>query len=184
MTKEDILNLIRNDSWMMDILRAARSLHLPDWMIGAGFVRNKIWDYLHGYRNSKVPTPDIDLIYFDPNNIMEEQEKKYDAQLKKIVNVKWSTKNIARMHKHNKREKPYQSTAEGVSDWPEIPTCIAVRLEDNDILSLFAPHGIEDLVNLIVRPNPTRKRDPALFWERVKSKNWEKQWPKLKIIEQ
>ena len=61
MTEQDILDLIAKDEWMMGVLRTARSLHLPDWMIGAGFVRNKVWDYLHGYENIEVPTADIDL---------------------------------------------------------------------------------------------------------------------------
>ena len=62
MTEQDILKIIENDKWMMDILHVAQKLNLPDWMIGAGFVRNKVWDYLHGYKNEKVLTRDIDFI--------------------------------------------------------------------------------------------------------------------------
>jgi hypothetical protein len=36
---------------MMDILHIAEKLKLPDCMIGAGFVRNKVWDHLRGYKN-------------------------------------------------------------------------------------------------------------------------------------
>ncbi len=32
----DILNLIKEDKWMMDILEAASTLNLPDWWICAG----------------------------------------------------------------------------------------------------------------------------------------------------
>ncbi len=52
---------------MMDILRAAQALQLPDWWVCAGFVRATIWDALHGYK-VRTPTPVIDLIYFDPDN--------------------------------------------------------------------------------------------------------------------
>ena len=34
---------------MMDLLKGAKSLNLPDWWICAGFVRSKIWDVLHGF---------------------------------------------------------------------------------------------------------------------------------------
>ena len=49
MMEKEILELIRQDKWMMRVLRVAKSLHLPDWMIEAGFVRNKVWNYLYGY---------------------------------------------------------------------------------------------------------------------------------------
>ena len=75
MHKKDVVNLIQKDAWMMKVLQTAKSLGLSDWMIGAGFVRNKVWDYLHGYQNKQVPTNDIDLIYFDTENTDEKQEK-------------------------------------------------------------------------------------------------------------
>lgn len=52
--EQDIIDLIRNDDWMMNTLRHTASLELHDWWICAGFVRSKVWDTLHGYnvRNS------------------------------------------------------------------------------------------------------------------------------------
>jgi len=43
-SEQDISKIIEADDWMMDVLRAAEKLQLPDWWIGAGFLRNKIWD--------------------------------------------------------------------------------------------------------------------------------------------
>jgi len=183
MNEKDILDLIRQDRWMMGVLQTAQELSLPDWMIGAGFVRNKIWDCLHGYENTEVQTADIDLIYFDSKDLSEEQEKKYDHELTKVLNINWSTKNQARMHEKHNRMEQYKNTEEALSEWVETPTCVAVRLEDNDILSLFAPHGIDDLVNLVVRPSPTFINDLEIFWKRIKSKDWERKWPKLKIMQ-
>ena len=182
MTEQDILDLIAEDEWMMGVLRTARSLHLPDWMIGAGFVRNKVWDHLHGYENVEVPTADIDLIYFDAEDVSEEREKGYDALLRQKLGVNWSTKNQARMHEKHVRADAYMNTEEALSEWVETPTCVAVRLEDNDALTLFAPHGITDLVNLTVRPSPAFLNNPDPFWERIKTKGWEQKWPKLKIV--
>ena len=67
MNDRDILNLIREDDWMMNILSIAERLNFPDWVIGAGFVRNKVWDYLHGFSRKEVATADIDLVYYDLN---------------------------------------------------------------------------------------------------------------------
>ncbi len=33
--EEDIINLIQEDEWMMDLLSCAKSLNLPDWWICA-----------------------------------------------------------------------------------------------------------------------------------------------------
>ena len=40
MTEKDIIKIIEEDKWMMNILKIAQDLNLPNWMIGAGFIRN------------------------------------------------------------------------------------------------------------------------------------------------
>jgi len=67
-TKQDILNLIKKDKWMMNILKIVKDLNLPDWWIGAGFVRNKVFDYLHEYKK-RTKLNDTDIIYFDSGKI-------------------------------------------------------------------------------------------------------------------
>ncbi len=182
MTEQDILDLIAKDEWMMGVLRTARSLHLPDWMIGAGFVRNKVWDYLHGYVNKTNTASDIDLIYFDKENVLEDTDKSLSEELKRKTGMEWEVVNQAYMHHWHDRDLPYENTVTALAEWVETPTCVAVRLEDNDALTLFAPHGITDLVSLTVRPSPAFLNNPDQFWERIKTKGWEQKWPKLKIV--
>ena len=76
MTPQEILNLIKQDKWMMNIIQTASSLNLHDWIIGAGFVRNKVWDHLSGIEKEVVDTNDIDLVYFDPKGNDKEADKK------------------------------------------------------------------------------------------------------------
>ena len=75
MNEKHIIDLIKKDAWRMDILRAARSINLPDWFIGAGFVRNPVWDFLHDF-DKQTPISDIDIVYFDPNDLSEERQIK------------------------------------------------------------------------------------------------------------
>lgn len=42
-SEADVARLVQSDPWMMKVLRAVESLNLPDWWIGAGFLRNKVW---------------------------------------------------------------------------------------------------------------------------------------------
>ncbi len=96
--KEDVIKLIHSDEKMMEIIKAASSLDLPDWWICAGFVRSKIWDTLHGF-NDRTKTPDVDVIYFDNTNIDENVEKGLEGSLKHLMpDIPWSVKNQARMH--------------------------------------------------------------------------------------
>jgi hypothetical protein len=44
MSPQDVLRMIESDPAAMRVLRAAAGLGLPDWWIGAGFVRNRVWD--------------------------------------------------------------------------------------------------------------------------------------------
>lgn len=47
-SEAEIGQLVAADDWMMQVLAAAKSMGLPDWWIGAGFLRNRVWDALEG----------------------------------------------------------------------------------------------------------------------------------------
>ena len=65
MTEKEILDLVEEDEWMMDILRRAESLRLKDWAVAGGLIRGKVWNALHGVSTERVDTADIDVAYFD-----------------------------------------------------------------------------------------------------------------------
>ena len=180
MDEAGILALIESDPWMMSVIRAAEQLGLPDWMIGAGFVRNKVWDHLHGIARPMVDTADIDLIYFDPADSREETEKAHDARLRTMLDVPWATKNQVRMHTVNNNQS-YVSSSDALSRWVETATAVAVAL-DCGRMRLIAPYGINDLVNLIVRPTPFFKDRLQTFHDRVTAKQWLVKWPKLRVV--
>lgn len=181
MNKKDIVQVIKKDAWMMDILETVESLNLPDWWIGAGFVRSKVWDFLHGY-TKRTPVPDIDIIYFNQKAIPVEDEKKHWKFLKeKYPEIKWSVTNIANRHIKTKR-KPYLNSTEALSEWVETATSVGIKLK-NGMIIISAPWGIEDLVNLVLKPTPKYKKDLKTFYQRVEDKEWLRKWPKLKIVE-
>ena len=184
MTEQDILNLINKDEWMMNILRIAEKLDLPEWIIGAGFVRNKVWDYLHDYRKEKVDTNDIDLVYFDLDGNDEKADERLSEELKIKTGLNWEVINEVYAHKwYTIQPPPYTSSEDAVSKWPETATCIGVKTE-NGKLKLIAPYGIGDLVNLIIRPSPAfidKANVENVVIERMNKKKWLEKWPKLKI---
>lgn len=180
MTEQDILNLIAEDEWMMEVLRTAEKLNLLDWMIGAGFVRNKVWDYLHGFEKDTNRSADIDLVYYNQNKMDEKDDKKLSKKLTEETGREWEVVNEAYAHKWNNLP-PYKSTEDAISQWPETATGIGVILKDRK-LKLIAPHGIRDLVNLIVRPSPAFANNTERIKQRSEQKHWLEKWPRLKLV--
>jgi uncharacterized protein len=182
---DDLVGLIRRDPWMMAILWTAKSINLPDWWVCAGFVRSKIWDVQHGYIK-RTPIPDIDVIYFDKINIDEAMEKELEDQLRNAMpDVPWSVKNEARMHLAN-NIPPYSSAVDAISKFPETATALGVKLDNLNNLVIAAPHGIDDVMNLRVKPTPyflESEERVKKYKERIRVKNWKRNWPKLDVAE-
>ncbi|WP_420769094.1 nucleotidyltransferase family protein [Parageobacillus thermoglucosidasius] len=182
--EKDIIRLIKEDEWMMDILRAVKSLNLPDWWVCAGFFRSKIWDVLHGFKE-RTPIPDVDVIYFDDTNTEEAEEKKFETRLRNILpNIPWSVKNEARMHVVN-NIPPYSSSVDAISKFPETATSLGVKLDEKDKIILVAPWGVEDVINLEVKPTPyfkESKERAQIYEERITKKNWKDIWYKVNVF--
>lgn len=181
----DVEHLVRSDPWMMKVLAVAEELDLPDWWIGAGFLRNKIWDAIEG--NGDAGRTDIDLVYFDPADLMPESENKYDRILgAALPDGRWETCNQARMHTYH-NDEPYRSSAESIGRWVETATCIAVRKRGPKLDFLWC-HGIGDVLNMIARPiKHDKEKEPYLlqtFHERIEKKQWQARWPHLTIKEE
>ena len=171
----------------MSALEDVRGLKLPDWYVGGGAIRNTVWDYLHDYPTTSNQN-DVDVVYFDINDMEGKKEKTSEQFLKiKSPNLKWEVVNQARAHLFEHlpgstfRRPAVKSSCESTAYWSETATCVSVRLETDGNLTVCAPHGLDDLMNLIVRPVPKPYQDLFLYNQRMKDKKWNKFWPKLKI---
>jgi len=181
--EQDIIRLVQADAWMMEILRSAQSLHLPDWWVCAGFVRSKVWDALHGF-TARTPLPDVDVIYYDTRNHDEEVEKQLEHKLKSMnPAIPWSVKNEARMHLVNNL-LPYSSSVDAISKFPETATALGLALDERGQVVLAAPCGIEDVLQLLLRPTPyfaESEERMRIYEERLAKKNWTSIWGKVRI---
>ncbi|WP_222422637.1 nucleotidyltransferase family protein [Rheinheimera sediminis] len=171
--------LLRRDTFRMDCLKAARQLQLRDYYVAAGFLRNAIWDHLHNVPTS-TPLDDLDLVYFDDSDLSMEPEQQLSMRLNQLQpDVPWQVRNQARMHLMH-GHAPYQNTAEAISLWIEIQTCVGVRLEQDDSFSFCAAYGLEQNWSLDVQLNPQNPK-AELFAKRIQQKDWLKLWPKLRL---
>jgi uncharacterized protein len=174
------LDLLRSDPWMMDCLRAVERLRLPDWYIGAGFLRNAVWDFLHD-KQSRTPLNDVDVVYYDPADLRPGTEGKLEVALQsEFPGIAWEVRNQARMHISN-GHPPYRDTEHSMAHWPETPTCVGARIESDGSLKVAAPFGIEENWSLWVRPNPLVRYPASVYNDRIRSKHWLEHWPKLQV---
>lgn len=152
---DQIIGWIMDDPMRREALEVASRFSLPDWCISVGFVRNMVWDKVHGY-NDPTPLNDIDLIYFDPD--FKTSEHELEDKLKTITDLPWSVKNQARMHIRNDDE-PYRSTSDAMSYWVEVEVAVGVRVNNSQV-EIIAPFGVESLFNntITFKPKTTKIR--------------------------
>ncbi|XZG69007.1 nucleotidyltransferase family protein [Chitinibacteraceae bacterium HSL-7] len=171
---------LRADTLRWQALQAAASLGLADWALAAGFVRNLVWDQLHGY-GQPTPLMDIDLIYFDAQCIGPERERRYEEQLTELCWMPWSVRNQARMHIRS-QDRPYSGLADAMRHWVAEEDAVAVRLNADGSLGWIAPFGLDRLAELYVTLNVSRAK-PDDFERRLAEKQWLQCWPRLCIRE-
>lgn len=175
---EQVVKWIEQDSFRVACLNAANAQIDCEWFIGAGFVRNLVWDKLQG---NKISTPlnDVDVIYFDPSDTSKIRETELEKSLHKLVTeCNWSVKNQAMMSvKHG--HSPYHGCIEAMSYWPEIQTAIGATMSSAGEIKVVSPFSSFDVIQLSVSRNA--KCTSNIFYERLAEKGWESLWPKLRI---
>ena len=178
----EIARWISGDSRRLAMLRAVARLHLTDCWIGAGFVRNLVWDRLHGFADA-TPLNDIDVLYFDRSDLSRATERALEARLRRALpGEPWSVRNQARMHRRN-NDAPYRSTCHALTFWAETPTAVAVALRGAR-MEVIAPFGTADLLGMTVRPTPRFRHKMAIYRARLAGKRWRDRWPRLSVLEE
>ena len=185
--QQQLTEMIWATPWFREILGAARDCNPPDWLVGAGVIRNLVWDHLHGYQ-TPTPLADVDVIFFDPTDLSPARDHAVQEQLAgRMPSVQWEATNQAAVHLWYEEVfgfavPPFQSSEEAVATWPETATSVAVRLLANDELHMVAPCGLADLFGLVLRRNPSRVTREQ-FQQRLRSKQISQKWPRVQIIQ-
>lgn len=178
---DEIADLLGAQSHVLQPLRTVAALGVEDCWIGAGLLRNAVWDYLHGFSASPVPGSDIDVVYYDAADVRPTADLSIQQRLCAAApGLPWSVHNQARMHGPN-GDPPYRDVTDAIAHWPETATAIAARIEDGRI-TILAPHGLQDLIGLIVRPTPAFAAKLEVYSARQAAKKWHERWPKLQFI--
>ena len=180
--------LSRNEV-LLEVLSRAASLELPGWYLTAGCLFQTVWNVV----TDRPPTSgikDYDIFYFDAGDLAWEAE---DAVIRAAgdlfvglpVEVEVEVRNEARVHLWYERKfgvpcPPHESTEAAIDSFAATTCCLGVRLEPGGRWRVYAPHGLSDVFNLVVRPNPVLA--PRDVYE-TKAARWRQQWPELTVLD-
>ncbi|EFA25410.1 MULTISPECIES: nucleotidyltransferase family protein [Streptococcus] len=179
--RQDLLQAIQLNTDLMKILIIIRNLGLKDSWLAAGSIRNFIWNLL----SDKSPfdrETDVDVIFFDPDISYEETVSLEKKLREDFPQYQWELKNQVYMHQHSPHTVPYTSSRDAMSKYPERCTAVGLRLNEDSTLELFAPYGLEDILNFQVHPTPhflENEDRMKLYQTRLSKKNWQEKWKNL-----
>src|SRR5450759_893439 len=94
-SQERLATLVRRSPLLMRALRVARTVDPPDWLIGGGVIRDRVWDHLHGYARV-ARSKDVDLVFFDPASPECEMERSVLKELTSLApEIPWDVTNLS-----------------------------------------------------------------------------------------
>ena len=179
------ISIIKNPI-IVEILKIVPSLHIPNWYLGAGCIAQTIWNGAHGF-DPTFGIKDYDMVYFDASDLSYEAEDcvvKLAKNALRHLNAPIDVVNEARVHlwyryRFGFNIGPYNSAEDAISNWPTTATSIGVRYNESGNFVVCAPFGLEDLFELVVKPNKKQITE-NIYLQKVG--RWTRIWPKLKVI--
>jgi hypothetical protein len=182
-----LIDTLRDSPRVMEVLHLMRTASLPDCRLVAGSVYGTLWNTLSGF-DPDHGIKDFDICYFDPDTSWEAE----DAAIKAVAAITpphllplIEVRNQARVHvwfgaKFGGDYAPLTNTDEALTRYLCYSDAVAVRLEADDSISVAAPFGLEDIFNMVMRPNPGRGTTDN---RTAKVASIQKRWPRVRYEE-
>lgn len=175
-TSEQLARLVRGSARTMRILRTLQRVEPRSelWLWG-GTIRNIVWDAIDSKSEPTSPK-DVDIIYFDEENTLKDRDGQIAERLSEAApSENWDVHNQAR---RRGRFPVPASLREAVGRSPETFSAVAIRLSDES-LEIIAPHGLDDLFAMVVRP--TSSKMTGRVAHRARLKQWTRTWPGVRF---
>ena len=160
-------------------------LALPDAWIVAGCLAQTVWN-LQTMRAVDYGIADYDIFYFDPDTSWQAEDaviRKLQGRLARL-DVKVEVRNQARVHlwypqKHGlPYPAPHRST-QGIDRFLTRNTQVGIRRIQGGH-EVYAPHGFDDIAEMIVRPNRAPNFSAANY--EAKAARWKELWPEITVL--
>lgn len=165
-----------------EILERLPELGLEDAWLVSGSLFQTVWNGLTG-RAPGYGIKDYDIFYFDPDTSWEAEDEEIRRAVERFddLGVEIELRNQARVHlwyeeKFGLAYPPLRSSCQGIDRFLT-PACMVGLQAD---MTLYAPCGLDDIENMIIRPNPVPNFNAERYEE--KARRWTEKWPELKVV--
>jgi uncharacterized protein len=181
---EALQEVLGRNEVLTGVLAGAAELRLPGWYLTAGCVVQTVWNVVTG-RPPAHGIQDYDLFYFDASDLSwDAEDAVVRAGRRRFGSTAVEIRNEARVHLWYERRfgvpcPPHDSTESAIDSFAATTCCVGVRVEPGGRWRVYAPHGLSDVFDLVVRPNPVLA--PKHVYE-TKTARWREQWPELTVL--
>jgi uncharacterized protein len=177
---------LRQNSTLIEVLARTAAMGLPGWYLVAGCLYQTVWNVVTG-QPAQAGILDYDVAYFDDADLSWQAEDEVIqagnavfADLPAPVQIR----NQARVHLWYEHKfgvpcPPHACTEAAIDTYEATNACLGVRLEPAGRWRIYAPYGLSDVFNLVVRANPVLA--PRHVYQ-AKTRRWRQQWPELTIL--
>ena len=181
-----LIDIIRSQPHLIDVLRGMAALGLPDALLGSGAIYNTVWNVLTG-RTALTGINDADVVYFDASDLSYEAEdrviRRAEAHFAGLP-IPVQVRNQARVHlwfpeRFGMAYPRLSSSADMMLYYASKTHAVAARLEEDGEISIHAPFGLDDMFSFRVTPNPALANRETHERKAARAKAT---WPELTIV--
>jgi hypothetical protein len=187
-TKTEFLRLAALNPTVNALVDRVAALGLPDTWVVSGCLFQTVWNVLAGEPPARA-IRDYDVFYFDAGDASKESEdaaNRRAAELFADLGCEIDVRNQARVHVWYEQEfgvpgyPRLERATDGIDHFLAVCCMVAVRKAASGRLDLYAPFGVDDVLERVMRPNPWFPNAPRDCYER-KAHRWRTLWPDLKV---
>ena len=160
-------------------------LEMPDAWIVSGCLVQTVWNVRTG-RAVDYGIADYDVFYFDKDVSWQAE----DAVIRRLQQtfadsgVAMEARNQARVHlwypqKHGLSYPALTRSTDGIDRFLTENTQVGIR-RTGEGYDVYAPHGFDDIADMIVRPNPGANFSAANY--AAKAARWKRLWPEITVL--
>ena len=185
MTEAEFTALVLRNPVNAAILQRLPSLGLADTWLVSGCLFQTVWS-IQTSRDVQYGIRDYDIFYFDPDTSYAAE----DAVIERVrhacadIAATIEVRNQARVHlwyveKFGAPYPPLTRSSDGIDRF--LMPCAQVGIRNRDGgRDIYAPKGLADVADMIVRPNRTTNFQAARYDE--KTARWKALWPELTVL--
>ena len=186
-----LVEILLEDPLVSEVLRRAPELAVQDGWLVAGVLFQTVWNRLTG-RPAGTGIRDADLFYLDPDTSWDAEDAviRRGERLFGDLPVPAEIRNQARVHLWYADHfgapppPPFRSCTEAIDSFAAVCCSVGVSLEGTALDGavrprVYAPHGLTDVFDLVVRPN--RAQAPRDVYK-AKAARWQQHWPELTVL--